>query len=230
MPNASLRALYSAIASGDETQASRLLRASPAVATEAVTSGATRASSNGYFLAAIEHYIYAGDTALHIAAAAYRLGIARKLVSLGANPSARNRLGAEPLHYASVGGPGSRHWNPEAQAACIEYLIAAGANPNAADKMGATPLHRAVRTRCAEAVQALLTLGADARARNRNGSTPLHLAVYNTGRGGSGGAEAKQQQDEIVRLLIKYGAKATDTDARGRSSDLIRRHVTKENR
>lgn len=230
MPNASLRTLYHAIASGDETQVSRLLRASPAVATEAVTTGATRTIPKRNFLAEIERYVYAGDTALHIAAAAYRVDIARELLSLGANPSARNRLGAEPLHYAAVGQPGSRHWNPAAQAACVEYLIAAGANPNAADKMGATPLHRAVRTRCAAAVRALLKHGADARGKNKSGSTPLHLAVQNTGRGGSGGTEAKQQQNEIVRLLIKYGAKATDTDVRARNSDLVRRHLAKENR
>ena len=230
MPNASLRALYSAIANGDETQASRLLRASPAVARDAVTSGATRASSNGYFLAAIERYVYAGDTALHIAAAAYRVDIARKLVSLGANPSARNRLGAEPLHYAAVGRPGSANWNPEAQAECIEYLIAVGADPHATDKIGAMPLHRAVRTRSAAAVRVLLTHGADARGKNGSGSTPLHLAVQNTGRGGSGSTEAKVQQEEITRLLFEHGAKPSDTDARGRRSDLIRRHSIKENR
>jgi hypothetical protein len=230
MPNVALRALYDAIASGEDTAASRLLRASPALATDAATTGATRASSNKHFLGDIEHYVYAGDTALHIAAAAYRVDIARQLVSLGANPSARNRLGAEPLHYAAVGQPGSPRWNPEAQAACIEYLIATGADPNAADTMRATPLHRAVRTRCAAAVRALLEHGADVRGKNKSGSTPLHLAVQNTGRGGNGSAEAKQQQDEIVRLLFEHGAKRSDTDARGRKSDLIQRHSSEEGR
>lgn len=230
MPNASLRALYHAIASGDEAQVSRLLQASPAMAMEAVTTGATRATPNRNFLAEIERYVYAGDTALHVAAAAYRVDIARELVSLGASPTARNRLGAEPLHSAAVGRPGSSNWNPEAQAACIEYLIAAGADPNATDKIGAMPLHRAVRTRSAAAVHALLKHGADARGRNRSGSTPLHLAVQNTGRTGSGSAEAKLQQEEITRLLFKHGAKPSDTDARGRRSELIRRHSAEENR
>ena len=34
-----------------------------------------------------------------------------------------------------------------------------------------------------------------------SGSTPIHLATLTTGRGGSGSAESKAQQAEIVRLL-----------------------------
>jgi hypothetical protein len=32
------------------------------------------------------------------------------------------------------------------------------------------------------------------------------LAIQNTGRGGTGSPEAKAQQEEILRLLKKYGA------------------------
>jgi len=64
-----------------------------------------------------------------------------------------------------------------------------------------TPLHRAVRTRCATAVSALLAGGADPKRQNSSGSTPMWLATHNTGRGGTGSAEAKTQQREIVRLL-----------------------------
>jgi hypothetical protein len=67
-------------------------------------------------------------------------------------------------------------------------------------------LHRAVRTRCAAAVQALLDGGADPKRRNGNGSSAMLLARENTGRGGSGSAEAKAQQKEIVRLLELHGA------------------------
>jgi hypothetical protein len=66
---------------------------------------------------------------------------------------------------------------------------------------GVTPLHRAVRTRCAEAVRTLLAHGADPARKNKSGSTPMHLASLNTGRGGTGSAEAKAQQAEIVRAL-----------------------------
>src|SRR5206468_5184402 len=113
--------------------------------------------------------------------------------------------GAEPLHYAVDGAPGSRTWDPDAQAATVACLIEAGADPNALDKNGVTPLHRAVRTRCAAAVKVLLEGGADPRRKNKNGSTPMLLATQNTGRGGSGSPEAKAQQQEIVRLLERHG-------------------------
>ncbi len=102
--------------------------------------------------------------------------------------------------------PGSRTWNPLAQAATVACLIEAGADPNAVDQGGVTPLHRAVRTRCAAAVNALLDGGADARRKNKSGSTPMQLAIQNTGRGGTGSPESKAQQDEIVRLLEQHGA------------------------
>ena len=97
-------------------------------------------------------------------------------------------------------------WNPSAQTKIIARLIGAGADPNAVDKSGVAPLHRAVRNRCSAAVRALIDGGADPRAPNRNGSTPLLLATQNTGRGGSGSAEAKAQQKEIFRLLVEHGA------------------------
>ena len=63
------------------------------------------------------------------------------------------------------------------------------------------PLHRAVRTRCAAAVEALLEGGADAKLKNKSGSTPMMLAKMTTGRGGSGSIAARAEQQEIVRLL-----------------------------
>jgi hypothetical protein len=164
-------------------------------------SGATRQTAKSYYMDEIGHYLYAGDTALHVAAAAYRQEIVQNLIATGANVRARNRRGAEPLHYAVDGMPGSRRWNPHAQAATIARLIEAGADPNATDKSGVTPLHRAVRTRCAAAVKALLEGGADPRRKNRSGSTPMLLATQNTGRGGSGSCEAKAQQELIVQML-----------------------------
>ena len=59
-------------------------------------------------------------------------------------------------------------------------------------------MHRAVRTRCAAAVKLLLKAGADPRLRNKPGSTPFHLAAQDTGRGGSGTAQAKAAQRRIT--------------------------------
>src|SRR5207248_84576 len=93
-------------------------------------------SAKTHFLDQIKRYIVAGDTALHIAAAAYRTEVVRTLLDLGADVHARNRFGDQPLHAAAAGIPGSGAWNPSAQAATILCLIEAGADPNCADKTG----------------------------------------------------------------------------------------------
>jgi hypothetical protein len=198
-----LRRLVDAIVRDDGNLFSTLLGQSSRVATASFSRGATRQgpSPSSCFIKEIGHCIYSGDTALHFAAAAYRQHMVDKLIEAGANVRARNRRGAEPLHAAAVGQPGSSAWNPVAQAATIVSLIEAGADPNAQNMDGATPLLRAVRTRCAGAVRALLNHGADPAIRNKNGSTAMQLALHTTGRGGSGSTEAKAQQQEILLLL-----------------------------
>lgn len=196
-----LLALFRAIAARDETRARQLLRASPELASEPLAVGAGRSNPKPFFLVPVGHYVYAGDTALHVAAAAYGSALADTLVAQGANVHARNRRGAEPLHYAADGNPDGASWDPDAQAKTIARLIRAGADPNATDMNGVTPLHRAVRTRCAAAVRALLELGADPARTNGRGSTPLRLALTTSGRGGSGSPAARRQQAAIVELL-----------------------------
>jgi ankyrin repeat protein len=212
-----LQRLMRAIVARDRPMASRLVADSPALARIAVTVGASRDEAETYFFKEIMHYVYAGDTALHVSAAAYQRDIAEDLVSAGANVRAKNRRGAEPLHYAADGIPGSDFWDPEAQYAVIEFLIGAGADPNSQDKSGVAPLHRAVRTRCFAAVRALLANGAHAVGRNKSGSTPLHLAVQNTGRGSAGTAIARDEQEKIIRLLLDHGARPSDKNSSGRS-------------
>ncbi len=194
-----------AIVADDEAALAELIAASRDLAKVRVEQGATRQTATDHYLVEIEHYLYAGDTALHIAAAAYRPGMIRLLTSVGADVGARNRRGAEPLHYAADGAPGSRTWNPLRQAETVICLIEAGADPNATDKSGVTPLHRAVRTRCGSAVSALLDGGADARRTNSRGSTALQLATRATGRGGAGSPEAKAQQAEILSEFERRG-------------------------
>jgi len=199
-------ALVRAIVVGDAASAARLLAAAPALASARFERGATRQDAKAHYVDEIAHYVYAGDTALHIAAAAYQREIVQKLIDMGADVRARNRRGAEPLHYAVDGVPGSPTWNPRAQAATVTCLLKAGADPNAIDQSGVAPLHRAVRTRCAAAVKALLDGGADARRKNKRDSTPMRLATRSTGRGGAGSPDSKAQQEEIVRLLEQHGA------------------------
>jgi len=215
--DAELRKLFRVIAARDVSKASQVLAESPALARRAAEIGATRQDPSTYYFAEIAHYAYAGDTPLHIAGAAYATDIAHDLISLGANVRARNRRGAEPLHYATDGIPGAVNWDPDAQEAIVQFLINAGADPNVKDDTGVAPLHRAVRTRSTSAVRALLFNGAAARLANKSGSTPLHLAVQDTGRGGSGSPAARQEQTEIIQLLIAQGARPLDQDSSGMS-------------
>src|SRR3982750_4607915 len=133
------------------------LSAAPALATLGSPVGATRQEATDFFFTAISHYLYAGDTALHMAAAAFSRPMAELLVSHGAGCRAKNRRGAEPLHYAAD----ANRSGPRSQTEVIQFLISIGAEPNAMDKSGVAPLHRAVRTRAVAAVNALLDGGAE---------------------------------------------------------------------
>lgn len=166
----------------------------------------------------IYHWIYAGDTALHLAAAGYRVEIVRMLLAAGADPNAAaNHRRSGPLHYAADGFITGPAWNANRQVTTIRCLLEAGSEIHSQDKNGATPLHRAVRTRCAAAVQFLLQAGADPTVRNKPGSTPFHLAVQNTGRGGSGEDEAKTAQRQIVEALLSAGVSPELKDGKGKS-------------
>ena len=201
------------VVDGDMDGVSRCLAANPSLATASSGVGATRQDASTFFFTGIAHYLYVGDTALHMAAAAFRRPPTELLIAHGADCRAKNRRGAEPLHYAAD----ANRWNPTAQAEMIEYLTSIGAAPNAVDRAGSAPLHRAVRTRSLAAVRALVDGGANPRQPNKKGSTPLHLAVQTTGRGGSGTEQARGQQAGIIRLLLECGARPTDQDGHGKT-------------
>jgi ankyrin repeat protein len=201
-----------AVVKGDVDEVSRRLATQPDLATARAEVGASRKRATDFFFREIAHYMYAGDMALHMAAAGFRRAVAEVLVEHGADWRVRNRRGAQALHYAAD----ANRWEPKAQVETIEFLLSIGADPNSLDNSGVAPLHRAVRTRSGPAVRALLDGGADARKPNKAGSTALHLAVQTTGRGGSGSQRAREQQAEIIGLLMERGARATDKDGRGR--------------
>ncbi len=209
-----LLALFGAIASRDHVGVMRMLDQTPGLVTLPLRVGASRQDPRPYFLIPIRHYVYAGDTALHVAAAAHDRGLAESLVLHGAGVRAHNRRGAEPLHYAAGGGPGA---DSNAQRELISFLIDAGADPNALDKSGVAPLHRAVRDRCSGGVSALIDKGANPLLMNKNGSTPLHLAVQNTGKSHSGSDTAKEEQYRIIMFLLEHGASPNDLDSKGKT-------------
>ena len=163
----------------------------------------------------IYHWIYVGDTALHVAAAGYRVQLVQHLLAAGADAkAAANRRRSTPLHYASDGFVAGPHFDPQQQLATLGLLLNAGASINAQDRNGASALHRATRTRCADAVAYLLAAGADPLLRNESGSTPLHLAVQTTGRGGSGDEVAKTGQRRIIDTFLSHGVSVTLRDGK----------------
>jgi len=212
-----LLGLCAAIAARRHAEARRMLEQTPGLGTWRLQIGASRQDPRPYFLIPIGHYLYAGDTALHVAAAAHDRELAESLVAQGAVVRARNRRGAEPLHYAADGRPEADDWDSSPQRDVISYLIDAGADPDALDKSGVAPLHRAVRTRSSAAVRALIDRGANLLLMNKRGSTPLHLAVQTTGKTNSGSEVAKEEQHRIIGLLLSHGASGTDLDAKGKT-------------
>src|SRR2546430_14753385 len=97
-----LMTLMRAIVVGDAAAVARSLARAPALASSSLQPhGATKPSARDHFFDEIAHYLYAGDTPLHAAAAAHRKSIVPELVSMGADVRARNRRGAQPLHYAA---------------------------------------------------------------------------------------------------------------------------------
>jgi hypothetical protein len=193
-----LTTLLVAIATLDHRAVVDLLTSMPSLATAGL------ARRDEFFLAERLAHVYEGDTALHGAGFSYDAEMARQLVARGADLRAKNRRGAEPLHAAVMGVPGSPGWDPIRQREVILFLIEAGADPNASAAGGVTPLHRAVRNRCSAAVEVLLRAGADPGLRNDRGSTAADLAHWTTGRGGTGSADAKAEQRKILDLLQIY--------------------------
>jgi hypothetical protein len=202
--------LFEAVINHDRPQIKQLLAKIPALA--------SARAPKPVLSRRIAHWIYAGDTPLHAAAAGHYPEIIKLLLAAGAdvNAAGTHRL-ATPLHYAADGYSLNPAWKPAQQTATIRLLHHSGADLEARDKNGATPLHRAVRTRCAAAVQQLLELGSDPTAQNNSGSTPFHLAVQNTGRGGSGTDEAKTAQRQIIQAFLDRNISPNLKDHNGKS-------------
>lgn len=220
--------LLTAIVDDDRAAVATLLKADGTLAARLI-------AKPKLYTAKILHWIYSGDTPLHLAAAGHRVEIVRQLLKAGADPNAaHNHRASTPFHYAADGCVGGHCFDPKRQVETLEELIERGANLHAQDKNGATALHRAVRTRCAAAVRFLLDAGADPTAPNKPGSTPFHLAVQNTGRGGSGAAEAIDAQRQIIEEFLARGLSPELKSSLGKSvracarSDWIRELLDNE--
>src|SRR5262245_52947923 len=205
-----LMKIVKAVMSGQEAAMRQLLKASPDVVRVRF--------EQDYLVRAIPHWLYVGDTPLHLAAAALKVSAVRLLLRAGANSNAENRREATPLFYACDARPaGNGTWNPPSQARIIDMLLEHDADPQHVDRGGASALHRAVRARSPVAVRHLLKGGAKVDLRlSKGGSTALHLAVQPTGASGTAGALAEQL--EIIAMLLKHGADPMIPDAKGKTA------------
>jgi ankyrin repeat protein len=140
-----------------------------------------------------------GRTLLQEAAAAGNLHMTKLLLSMGANPQARDNGGHTPLYSLSnecvVGGAGD----------VVPALVRAGADVNANDgAKRCTPLHMAARRGNLEIAGALLDCGGNIEARDSVGDTPLRRAV-NCGKVG------------LASLLLARGADVQSAGSDGAS-------------
>src|SRR3989442_10744305 len=126
--NRAMDAILTAILNDDRPSARELLKANPGLATCLI--GEARLCESKIF-----HWIYAGDTALHLAAAGYRIEIVRLLLEAGADPNAaKNHRNSSPLHYAADGFITGPVWDAKRQVETIRLLLDKGANIHLPDK------------------------------------------------------------------------------------------------
>ena len=109
--------MIAAIVDDDVGAVKRLLQADAGLATRLIRN--PKLHTSGIF-----HWIYVGDTALHVAAAGYRVEIVRLLLASGADPNAaQNRRRSSPLHYAADGFITGPAWDAQRQVATIRRLL-----------------------------------------------------------------------------------------------------------
>src|SRR5438477_1903548 len=102
-----------AILDDDRSMVMKLLKAAPALAT-------CRIEEPRLYQSKIFHWIYAGDIALHLAAAGHRVELARLFLAAGADPNSRkNHRQSGPLHYAADGYITGPDWNEQRQVQTI---------------------------------------------------------------------------------------------------------------
>src|SRR5438045_8568864 len=106
-PPTSMDEILTGILDDDRPRVKKLLKADPRLATCLIDAARLYESK-------ILHWIYVGDTALHLAAAGYRVELVRLLLAAGADPnSTTNHRHSGPLHYPTDGYIKAPDWNAQ---------------------------------------------------------------------------------------------------------------------
>ena len=113
----------------------------------------------------------------------------RRLLSIGADHSAKDKYGFTALHLAAKGG------HLESVQALLEY----GADVNALNKKGDTPLHEVAGRGHKRILECLLVCGADPTLRDSTGRTALDIAIQ------SSTTAAEGEVDILKEKFIELG-------------------------
>jgi hypothetical protein len=177
-------------------------------------SGRAAAIRTPYFLIPIRHYLYTGDTALHVAGAVHHRGVAETLIAQGAAVRARNQR--EP-NLSTTPRAGTRAGRLGFECAARDDLL-----PH---RCWRRP-RRDRQERCSAAAssrkdpklgrgQHTHRPGADVLLMNKSGSTPPPPGCPKHAQGQVGSEPAKEEQHRIIVLAIGAGWQSYRSRRRG---------------
>ena len=139
------------------------------------------------------------QTPLHLASYRQHLKLVQVLLDHGANITAEDTNGRNPLHRVIEG-----HFKSGDGVSIVRLLLGRGVNVNTGDKHHITPLHSASYRQHLKSVRVLLDLGANLSAEDNEGRTPLHHVLE--------GPFVSEDGVGIVQLLVKRGADVNTPD------------------
>ena len=120
--------------------------------------------------------------------------IVKRLIENGKDLEEKDSLGRTPLHWAVL----------RKQHRIVEYLVEHGANVNSLTYNGFSPLHFAIMNGDSEMIEYLLKHGSKTYySSNEENKLPIFIAI-------------KKNKDNIVSLLIDFGAKINQRSCQGR--------------
>lgn len=134
--------------------------------------------------------------------------ICELLIAHGADVNIKDKLGDTPLHLAAK----LKHND------IVEFLLDCGANINALNQARRSALFEAARLHRQQIVESLLSRGAEVNLMDELGFTPLLFAFQREG------------ADEIIRLLVAYGADVNVRFPQGVRSSPLHLAVARNNK